>query len=117
MIGGYFAMTTGAAFLYYLTCKRVKHDEIEDRSAEFALLPMLLAERDREFLRQLRRNRDEERELMANVEGWQVGTWYGEPIYKLEENNEKLIQPRIQDYYVHAKYRDLAKRMNLANMS
>ena len=60
---------------------------------------MMLAERDREYLKQCRRccatlttnlihsanlrNRDAEAKLMANEEGWEVGTWYGHPIYKV----------------------------------
>ncbi|KAI4458843.1 nadh dehydrogenase ubiquinone 1 alpha subcomplex subunit 13 [Holotrichia oblita] len=116
MIGGYLAMTTVAASLYYLTCKKIHHDEIENRSAMFAIKPLLLAERDREYLKQLGRNREEERTLMANVEGWKVGTWYGEPIYKLNTDDE-LVEPRIQDYYVHAKRREMARRMNLEKMS
>ena len=64
----------------------------------------MLAERDREYLKQCRRcpawnsqmktldifswhfnsrNRDAEAKLMANEEGWEVGTWYGHPIYKV----------------------------------
>lgn len=42
------------------------------RSAHHAILPALIAERDREYLKQLRRNRDEEAKLMANVKGWEV---------------------------------------------
>jgi hypothetical protein len=29
------------------------------------------------------RNRDAEEKLMKDVEGWEVGTWYGHPIYKV----------------------------------
>jgi hypothetical protein len=31
----------------------------------------------------LYRNRDAEEKLMKDVEGWEVGTWYGHPIYKV----------------------------------
>jgi hypothetical protein len=31
----------------------------------------------------LSRNRDAEEKLMKDVEGWEVGTWYGHPIYKV----------------------------------
>lgn len=58
--------------MYYLTHKEIKHDEIEMRSGRHAILPLLMAERDREYLKQIRRNRDEEANLMANVEGWKV---------------------------------------------
>jgi NADH dehydrogenase (ubiquinone) 1 alpha subcomplex subunit 13 len=74
--------------------------EIEMKSASLALTPLMLAERDREFLKQLRkcveyviwtltinpklfRNRDAEEKLMANVEGWEVGTFYGHKVYKV----------------------------------
>lgn len=42
------------------------------RSARMAIYPMLLAERDWEYLKQLRRNRDAEAELMRDVPGWEV---------------------------------------------
>ncbi|XP_066993771.1 NADH dehydrogenase [ubiquinone] 1 alpha subcomplex subunit 13 [Anabrus simplex] len=112
MILGYFGITAGAIFLYFLNYKKVKQEDIEMRSSKLALYPLLLAERDREYLKQLRRNRDEEAKLMENVEGWQVGTWYGEPIYKtLPEDT--LVKPLFQEYYVHSSFRDYAKRANL----
>lgn len=72
MLGTYLAVTIGGLGIYYLTAKKVKRDEIEMRSAQNVIFPVLIAERDREFLRQLRRNRDEEAELMKNVPGWEV---------------------------------------------
>lgn len=109
-------MTAGAAFLYYLNYKQVLAEEIEQRSADFAIYPLLLAERDREYLKQLRRNRDSEAELMANVEGWKVGTWYGEPIYKTKPK-DYLVEPRLTEFYVHADLKDLEKRMYLVLQS
>ena len=53
------------------------------KSASLALEPLMLAERDREYLKQLRRNRDAEEKLMADVEGWEVGTFYGHKVYKV----------------------------------
>lgn len=76
------------------------------------LYPLLLAERDREYLKQLNRNRDEEAKLMANVEGWEVGTWYGEPIFKTIPK-DKLVDPSFDEFYVHSHYRDYAKRAHL----
>ena len=55
------------------------------RSASLALEPLMLAERDREYLKQLRRNRDAEEKLMADVEGWEVGTFYGHKVYKVKQ--------------------------------
>lgn len=72
MIGTYIACTAAGLVVYYITAKKVKRDEIEMRSAQNVIFPLLIAERDREFLRQLRRNRDEEAELMKNVPGWEV---------------------------------------------
>lgn len=76
MIGTYVAVTAAGLGIYYLTAKKVKRDEIEMRSAQNVIFPILIAERDREFLRQLRRNRDEEAELMKNVPGWEVNCDY-----------------------------------------
>jgi len=53
----------------------------EDRSAILALEPMLLAERDRAYLKRCRAHREWERQLMADVPGWEVGTWFGHSIY------------------------------------
>lgn len=74
-----------------------------------AIYPILQAERDRELLKQLRRNRDEEAKLMANVEGWQVGTWYGEKIYNTIPDNT-FVLPKFYEYYVHTNYKDYKKR-------
>lgn len=102
-------MTAVSAYLYYLNCVQVHKRELEMRSADFAIFPLLLAERDREFLKQLRRNREEERKLMANVDGWQVGTWYGEKIYKTRPADE-LIEPSFSEYYVHADLKEYKRR-------
>lgn len=76
------------------------------------LQPLLIAERDREFLKQLNRNRAEEGRLMANVEGWEVGTWYGEPVFKTLPK-DKLVEPMFKEFYVHAPYKALAERANI----
>lgn len=72
MFAGVTAMTIGGIYLYYINYKKILKHEIELRSSKMAIYPMLLAERDREYLKQLRRNRDAERELMKNVKGWEV---------------------------------------------
>lgn len=109
-------MTAGAAVIYAINYKEVKEEEIERRSADFAIYPLLLAARDREYLKQLRRNRDEEAKLMANVEGWKVGTWYGEPIYKTKSKDE-LVEPSFYDFYIHADPKDRLKREELTMWS
>lgn len=109
-------MTAGASYLYYLNCKAVKIRQLEMHSASLAIYPMLLAERDRAYLNQLRKNRDEETKLMANVEGWKTGTWYGEPIYHTVPKNT-LIEPNYQEFYVHSSYNDFKYRAHLALLS
>lgn len=109
MFAGYIAMTTGAIYLYFLNRKQLRMEEIEHRSANNAIFPLLLAERDREYLKQLRRNRDEEADLMKNVKGWEVGTYYGDSIYKTLPD-DFLIQPDYFEYYVHASTKDYSRK-------
>lgn len=73
MFAGYLAMTFGSAYIFSFTERKIRKQEIEARSSKMAIYPMLLAERDREYLKQLRRNRDAEAELMRDVPGWEVG--------------------------------------------
>lgn len=116
LIGMYLGTTAAAAYVYYLNYKKVHHNKIEQRSAIFALYPLLLAEKDRAFLKQLRKNRDEEASLMANVEGWKVGTWFGEPIYH-NYKKDKLIEPNLVEYYIHSNHRDYNKRVSVTMWS
>lgn len=99
-------------YLYWLNYKDICNEEVESRSAKFAIYPMLCAERDREFLKQCRRNRDEEAKLMANVEGWKVGTWYGEPIFKTVPA-DKWIEPSFREFYAHSSFGEFAKRAHI----
>ncbi|XP_053612033.1 NADH dehydrogenase [ubiquinone] 1 alpha subcomplex subunit 13 [Plodia interpunctella] len=116
MFAGYLGMTFGGLYLYNINYQRIKRDEIELRSAKMAIYPMLLAERDREYLKQLRRNRDAEAELMRDVPGWEVGTWYGEPIYKLVPR-DKLVEPIFHEYYAHADPKEWFKRTDIKLLS
>jgi hypothetical protein len=43
-------VTAAAGYVYFLTWKKVRQDEIEMRSAKLALTPLLMAERDREYV-------------------------------------------------------------------
>ncbi|XP_044756603.1 NADH dehydrogenase [ubiquinone] 1 alpha subcomplex subunit 13 [Coccinella septempunctata] len=99
LIAGYLGITAGAAYLYYLNRVQVHREDLERRSGRLAIHPLLLAERDRNYLKQLRRNRDAERELMKDVEGWKVGTYYGEPIY--ESKPDAFVEPSYPEFYVH----------------
>ena len=81
------------------------------KSASLAITPLMLAERDREFLKQLRRNRDAEEKLMKDVEGWEVGTFYGHKVYKVKTAHSS-ISPcsnyiMLADHWGPASYDDL----------
>lgn len=112
MWGIHLAISSGALYLFYLNYKKVERDQIEMRSAKFALMPLLFAERDREYLKQIRRNRDEEAKLMANVPGWEVGTLYGEPVYK-SQDKDTFVDPSFREYYGHATYKEAVKRAHI----
>jgi len=62
-------------------------------------------------LKQLRRNRDDEAKLMANVPGWVVGTWYGEPVYKTLPP-DTLVTPHISEFYAHGPESEYRRRVN-----
>lgn len=100
LFAGYIAVSAGAWYMYYLTDKKLQREEIEMRSCRNVMLPIVTSERDREYLKQIRRNRDEEAKLMANVPGWKVGTWFGEPIYKTLPPNE-WVDPIYNEFYCH----------------
>ena len=53
-----------------------------------ALAPLLQAERDRAYIKQVKANRDAEEELMADVEGWETGKWFGQPVYYTVPDNK-----------------------------
>lgn len=50
VILGYVGVTAAACYVYYLTWKKVRQDSIEMRSARLAITPLLMAERDREYV-------------------------------------------------------------------
>ncbi len=51
----------------------LERERIEEASSRQAMEPILLAERDRDFLKELRKDRDWEKQLMSDVKGWEVG--------------------------------------------
>ncbi|GAB0092628.1 NADH dehydrogenase [Sergentomyia squamirostris] len=112
LIGAYFGLSFSAFYLYALNYYDVERDEVENRSARNAMMPLLRAERDREYLKQLRRNRDEEADLMSKVKGWEVGTWYGEPVFKtLPEDT--FVDPTFKEYYGHTTFKATAQRAHV----
>ncbi|CAH1725268.1 NADH dehydrogenase [ubiquinone] 1 alpha subcomplex subunit 13 [Aphis gossypii] len=101
LVGTYIVCTGVGWYFYLLNDRLVDKYQVESRSSIIALTPLLDAEADREYLKQLRRNRDAEEKLMENVKGWKTGTLYGEPVYKTV-GKDKLIEPGLNEYYAHA---------------
>merc|ERR1719228_67235 len=70
-------------WFYYSRRKRVNMAlSTEKRSLNMALEPMLSAERDRALLKHIVKSREWEEDLMKDVPGWEVGTFFGKPVYK-----------------------------------
>ena len=88
---------------------------MEDDEGRQSLEPLLLAENDRLLLWQMRRNRDEENELMKDVPGWVTGTWFGEPQFKTNPNFDTWIKPTYLEVYAHTRERDMNKHHNFKN--
>uniref|UniRef100_A0A914BWW7 NADH dehydrogenase [ubiquinone] 1 alpha subcomplex subunit 13 n=1 Tax=Acrobeloides nanus TaxID=290746 RepID=A0A914BWW7_9BILA len=82
------------------TLRRIQTERFEDHDIQNAMQPFLLAERDREWLKVLKRNRDYENELMKDVPGWKTGTWYGEPVYFTL--GDKWWDPIGMEVYAHS---------------
>lgn len=113
MIGGFLFISASAFYVYFLTDKEFLRDSVEMRSSRNVIMPVLIAERDRAYLKQLRRNRDDEAELMKNVPGWEVGTWYGEPIYKTRPRTT-WIDPIMAEFYGQTADKYFFKRAHMA---
>jgi len=61
------------------------------------------------YLKQLRKNRDYEAEVMKNVPGWEVGKYFNEPVYKTRPENE-WHDVSMNEFYTHASLGDLSYR-------
>ena len=73
---------------------------IEKHDALLAVEPFIQAERDRAFLKQLIKLRQDETELMANKPGWVVGTLYGEQL-AVTDPSDTIPNFPLHEYYVH----------------
>eukprot|EP00095_Tigriopus_kingsejongensis_P001957 maker-scaffold594_size129171-snap-gene-0.19 protein:Tk01957 transcript:maker-scaffold594_size129171-snap-gene-0.19-mRNA-1 annotation:"nadh dehydrogenase 1 alpha subcomplex 13" len=101
LLGGLIGLQSYGYYAYKKGQKVIRRNELEMTSASLGIEPLLLAERDREFLKQIRRNRDAETELMKDREGWEVGTLFGEKIY-LSIPEDSLDHYTMAEYYAHA---------------
>ncbi|KAH9520126.1 NADH dehydrogenase 1 alpha subcomplex subunit 13 ndufa13/GRIM19 [Bulinus truncatus] len=100
-----FAGVTAVSWLFYFRWRHNKHlTELEMRDSRVAIEPFIWAEKDRAILKHYRKNRDEENELMKNVEGWKTGTLYGEPVYYNPRN--RYVKPALDEILAHMSYRD-----------
>lgn len=116
MIAGYAGITAIGLYIYTLNYRKVRRNEVEMRSSRHAIMPLLFAERDRAYLKQLKLNRAEEEDLMKNVPGWEVGTWYGEKIYNTVPE-DTLINPNFKEYYAHTTAKAFGERANIKLLS
>jgi len=100
IFGGLIGTTALGAWIYKRGIRQWQILDIEMKSASLALTPLMLAERDRAYLKQLRKNRDAEEKLMGGVEGWEVGTFYGHKVYKTLKPDE-LPMVGFDEFYIH----------------
>merc|ERR1711936_653337 len=105
--GGLFASMAYGVYQYKRGMRQVFKEEVEMKSASLAITPLMLAERDREYLKQLRKNRDAEEKLMSDVEGWEVGTFYGHKVYKTL--GDQLPMMRWDEFYIHTNRNEIRK--------
>lgn len=105
----YGAFTAFGAVTYYFAAGRKQRLVMETMEARVALEPFLLAEKERLYLTQLRKNRDHENELMKGVKGWQTGKLGDVPVYHNKQND--WINPSVEEYYAHSSYWDMYNRI------
>lgn len=86
------------AVMYKIRKMHLEDELIERRAAKLALYPLMLAENDRAKLNDLKKLRDQEAELMKDVPGWEVGTWFGDPVYKTLGPNDYYEVTPIEAY-------------------
>jgi len=101
----------GWSVFWYLSWKYYhkfwKRSEFEMLESKIALEPFILAETDRNLLKALWVNREEERELMKNEPGWIVGTWYGDKVFN---DTSRMIHPTMEELYAHCNPKELRTR-------
>jgi NADH dehydrogenase (ubiquinone) 1 alpha subcomplex subunit 13 len=106
---GIFGVVTVLAWIgYFIEEKSKKRWILEMNDARLALSPLLLAEEQRSYLRQLRSNRDEENKLMKNVPGWETGKLFGEPVFHNLNNRFPVVHPEA--YYAHNSWDEMFDR-------
>ncbi|KAK2173102.1 hypothetical protein NP493_904g00106 [Ridgeia piscesae] len=102
-------ISSTAWILYHFERNYKRRYELDMNDARIALEPLLEAERHRAFLKQLRKNRDEENMLMKDVPGWETGTLYGEPCYHNQAKRFPDVKP--EEYFIHSRWADMYDRI------
>merc|ERR1712112_284425 len=97
--GGWLALNL-FGWPYYIYKEHViKNWWREEDDARIAVEPFLYAEKDRAYLAHLRKCREEENELMKDVDGWVTGTLWGSPVY--HNPRGRFIYPKVEELFVH----------------
>ncbi|KAK1129562.1 hypothetical protein K0M31_019279 [Melipona bicolor] len=104
-IGIFIAVNVIGMPLYMRTWLRERKHLIEARSRELATLPILFAENDRRTLKQLKHVREVEADVMKDFPYWEVGTFFGEPIYE-DAQADTYIKPIFGELYVFTDPKD-----------
>lgn len=78
----------GLLYLKYISMPNRRAQHVEKEGFRMALQPLLLAERDRAYIKEVKKVRDAEVDLMSDVKDWEVGTWFGEKVYKTVPENQ-----------------------------
>uniref|UniRef100_A0A1I7XGH7 NADH dehydrogenase [ubiquinone] 1 alpha subcomplex subunit 13 n=1 Tax=Heterorhabditis bacteriophora TaxID=37862 RepID=A0A1I7XGH7_HETBA len=107
VVAGVFGASVYGAFEAINKKKRAITEKFEDVDINNAMEPFLTAERDRYWLKLLKKNRDLEEEIMKDMPGWKTGTWYGEPVYFTLGN--KWWDPTSIEVFAHSSPREERK--------
>merc|ERR1719369_1851189 len=85
--------------MYYwrtVTKPSIERRHVEKHGTRLALMPMVLAERDRAYIQHWKNVVEAEKDLMGGIEDWEVGTWWGMKVYKTVPENKLLhSQPSL----------------------
>ncbi|KAK6053282.1 GRIM-19 protein [Cooperia oncophora] len=100
VVAAVFGATVVGSFQAIAKKKSIVTEKFEDVDINNAMEPFLTAERDRYWLKLLKKNRDLEEEVMKDVPGWKTGTWYGEPVYFTL--GDKWWDPSQHEIYAHS---------------
>ncbi|XP_043252347.1 NADH dehydrogenase [ubiquinone] 1 alpha subcomplex subunit 13 [Colletes gigas] len=108
--------TAVGAVLYHANCYEYRRNEIEMRSSRLAVEPLLEAERDRALMKRMREIAIEEADLMKDVPEWELGTYFGEPVF-LSLPPEKFVKPTRNELNLHSHVKDYSTRFYLRSLT